>query len=123
MKKILLSSLLLSSMLWAGAFEDAEKAYQKGNYSEAFSKYESAAASGNAAAQYKLAEMYYEGQGVESNKTEAVNWYKKSAELGYIEAEFQMAYLYENGLTVEKDSAEAARWYKKVIQGLVKKYK
>lgn len=121
MKKILLLSLLVSSSLWAGDLEDAEAAYKKGKYTEAFSKYQSSALKGNAEGQYKLAEMYYDGQGVRQNKAEAVKWYKASAELGYVDAQFQMGYLYEHGLHVKQNDAEAAAWYKKVVHALIKK--
>jgi|688.fasta_scaffold561217_1 TPR repeat protein len=121
MKKILLLSLLVSGSLWAGDLEDAEAAYKKGKYTEAFSKYQSSALKGNAEGQYKLAEMYYDGQGVRQNKAEAVKWYKASAELGYIDAQFQMGYLYEHGLHVKQNDAEAAAWYKKVVHSLIKK--
>lgn len=121
MKKILLLSLLVSGALWAGEFEDAESAYKVGQYSVAFSKYQACAPKGNAACQFKLAEMYYDGQGVRQNKAEAVKWYKASAELGYIEAQFQMGYMYENGVQVKQDNAEAARWYKKMVHALIEK--
>jgi TPR repeat protein len=121
MKKILLFSLLVSGAIWADDFEDAEAAYKKGQYTQAFFKYQASALKGNAEGQYKLAEMYYDGQGVGQNKPEAFKWYKAAAELGSIEAQFQMGYMYEHGLQVKQDGNEAARWYKKVVQALVEK--
>jgi TPR repeat protein len=121
MKKILLLSLFVSGTIWASNFEEAEAAYKQGKYAEAFSKYQASALKGNADSQYKLAEMYYDGQGVNQNKPEALKWYKASAELGSIEAQFQMGYMYENGLQVKQDGNEAARWYRKVVRALIEK--
>ena len=40
-----------------------------------FSKIQPFAAQGNAAAQFKLAEMYLDGQGVTENKDKAFEWF------------------------------------------------
>jgi TPR repeat protein len=47
---------------------------------KAFELYQEAANLGNKVAQYNLANMYQNGEGVEKNMSKAIYWYKKSAE-------------------------------------------
>ena len=56
--------------------------YAKYKYTKAFIYYEKAATMGLAEAQYKVAVMYYEGQGTEEDMESAVYWAKASAEQG-----------------------------------------
>ncbi|MCL2389947.1 MAG: hypothetical protein FWD54_03535 [Endomicrobia bacterium] len=102
-----------------------------------FKQAKESAKAGNAESQFKLAGMYYRGQGVKQNYAEAVNWYqkaseqgfkaaqemldkiteyeqiKKSAEEGNAESQFKLAEMYYRGQDVKQDYAEAVKLYQK----------
>jgi hypothetical protein len=68
---------------------------------------------GDAAAQYKLACLYYQGKGIGRNLGESVRWFRKAGDQGYPKAEFSLGDLYHRGEGVPKDDAEAVRWIQK----------
>jgi len=75
-----------------------------------------AAKKGDAAAQYRLGEMYDLGRGVKQDYAQAVLWYRAAAEQGHAPAQFALAEMYKNGDGVAKDVAEAVRWYRRAAQ-------
>ena len=76
-------------------------------------KYKKAALQGDAEAQHKLGNCYYNGEDTAKDYYEAFRWYKKSAEKGYMYAERSLGYCYEYGEGTAKDIYEAFKWYKK----------
>jgi hypothetical protein len=72
-----------------------------------------AAKGGDAAAQYRLGEMYDLGRGVKQDYAQAVKWYRAAAEQGQAEAQFALAEMYKNGDGVAKDMSEAVHWYQR----------
>ena len=77
----------------------------------------SAALSGDAAAQYRLGEMYDLGQGVAQDYAQAVAWYRRAAEQGHAPAQFALAEMYKNGDGVTKDLTQAVKWYRRAADG------
>ena len=74
---------------------------------------------GNAEAQYSLALVYANGDGVAQSDTEAVKWFRKSAEQGYLDAQCNLGVFYDTGRGVPQSYSEAAKWYRKAAdQGL-----
>ncbi len=71
-----------------------------------------AAASGNAAAEYEVGVRYAEGRGVAANSAEASRWLELAAQRGLALAQFRLAGLYEKGIGVKKDIETARRLYK-----------
>ncbi|MHC5135303.1 MAG: tetratricopeptide repeat protein [Planctomycetota bacterium] len=71
---------------------------------------------GNAPAQYRLGEMYDNGEGVAADDTEAVKWYRKAAEQGHPGAQWQLGYKYEYGSGVAIDNVESIKWFRKAAQ-------
>ncbi len=63
-------------------WDEAEAAYQRGDYATAILEFRPLAEQGNAIAQYNLGLMYGKGQGVPQDYAEAVQWYRKAAEQG-----------------------------------------
>jgi Sel1 repeat len=92
--------------------EDAETAYQKGNYEAAIRIARPLAESGNARAQSLLGRMYSRGRGLPHDEVEAVNWLRRAAEQGDAVAEFTLGNLYAEGKGVPQDYVEAARLYR-----------
>ena len=74
------------------------------------------AQSGDAEAQYSLAECYYNGLGVSKDYAEAVMWYRKAAEQGNAGGQNSLGFCYQNGLGVAQDYTEAVKWYRKAAE-------
>ena len=72
-----------------------------------------AAEQGDAAAQFRYAEMLRDGRGVKKNMREAVSWTRKAADGGLAAAQCQMGLFYMNGLGVDQDEDKAAEWFEK----------
>jgi hypothetical protein len=66
---------------------------------------------GDAIAQYNLALMYDNGEGVPEDDAEAVKWYQLAAEQGAASAQYNLALMYATGEGVPEDDAEAVKWY------------
>jgi TPR repeat protein len=76
---------------------------------------------GDVTAEYKLAQMYYFGQGVPQDYEEAYRWSRLAAEHGYAKAQFGLGDLYFRGKGVHQNFAEAVRWTQKAAdQGYAK---
>lgn len=94
----------------ADSLTDAQRAYEAGNPEQAAKLLGPLATQGNAAAQFKLATMYYSGRGVSQNDKEAVRLYRLSAEQGHAVAQSNLATMYYRGEGVPKDFVLAHMW-------------
>ena len=65
---------------------------------------------GDADAQALLAEVYYNGRGVERDYAEALRWARLAAEQGNVRGQSLLGVAYYGGNGVDRDPAEAARW-------------
>ena len=66
-------------------------------------------------AQFKIGEMYYNGEGVPQDYAEAIKWYRKAAEDNYAhgyasDALFYLSDMYHRGVGVPKDYVQAYMW-------------
>ena len=68
---------------------------------------------GDAAAQFRYAEMLRTGNGVVTNIADVVIWMRKAAEKGGAGAQFRYAEMLRDGRGVAKDMKEAAKWTRK----------
>jgi localization factor PodJL len=71
----------------------------------------SAAAGGNAAAEYEIAIRYAEGRGVAQSFGDAARWFERAASKGLVPAQYRLGSLYEKGHGVKKDLEAARRLY------------
>jgi cell division septation protein DedD len=69
------------------------------------------AKAGDPAAQFDIATLYLNGDGVPENKKMAVNWFTKAAEQGDRDAQYNLGEMYVNGVGVNPDMKEAVSWY------------
>jgi len=78
-KALLTTIVLLFGLSGSGiaGFEEATKAYNKGDFKTAFKEIKVVAEQGNASAQYNLGVMYANARGVLKDDKEAVKWYLK----------------------------------------------
>ena len=80
---------------------------------------------GDADAQFKLAVIYANGEGVAKDERNAVEWVKKAAAQRHVDAQFALGEMYAHGQGIAKDERKAIKWYGKAsAQGHVEaKYK
>ncbi|MCX8627215.1 tetratricopeptide repeat protein, partial [Gilliamella sp. B3976] len=71
---------------------------------------------GDKDAQYNLALMYDEGEGVKESKEKAIYWYTKAAEQGVGDAQYNLAVIYDEGEGVEESKEKAIYWYTKAAE-------
>ncbi|MGA7814849.1 tetratricopeptide repeat protein [Caballeronia sp.] len=64
--------------------------YDNNDYGRASTSFEPLAIAGNPCAQYWLAEMYHNGQGVPRDQSKYIDWLKKSAAQGYTKARVRL---------------------------------
>jgi hypothetical protein len=74
------------------------------------------AESGLAFQQYRLAELYSEGEFVPKDDAEAMKWYREAAENGYAGAQYYVGRRYDQGRGVPQDDIEALKWYRKAAE-------
>lgn len=112
LKKIL--PCLLCSILCFGSVNAVpeEEHYTEARKIEAFNWFRSAAEQGNARAQWDLAVMYYDGEGVPQNYTEAVKWFRMSADQGFAKAQCNLGEMYYIGESVAQDYTEAFKLFR-----------
>jgi len=106
---ILVVSSLIAVPAIAGPYEDATKAYGRGDYKTAIRLIKPLAEQGNAKSQYNLGRMYASGQGVPQDHAKAVKWYRKAADQGDASARFNLGLMYALGQGVPQDHAEARK--------------
>jgi len=102
---------LLSLPAWAD-LATGEEALLQGDYQTALQELSPLAEAGNASAQYHLAYMYAEGEGVPQDYGEAAKWFRSAADQGMVAAQSSLGGLYERGEGVPQDNQEAIRWYR-----------
>lgn len=71
---------------------------------------------GDAKAQNKVGEWYYNGHHVKQNYEEALQWWAKSAKQGNVQAIGNMGICYQYGHGIAQDSVKAAQLYRKSIE-------
>jgi TPR repeat protein len=108
----ILSLPICSTVVLAGALEDGQAAYNRGDYATAVALFRPLAEQGNADAQNNLGWMYDQGSGVKQDFKEAMKWYRLAAEQGAARAEYSLGVLYYNGRGVPKNLQDAVKWYR-----------
>jgi TPR repeat protein len=73
-------------------------------------RYQKAAESGSAKAQFNLGLCYYLGKELEQNPSEAARWFRRSARQGNADAKFYLGRAYYSGEGVKKDLEIAYAW-------------
>ena len=100
---------LAASMFVCGMCLCAAETVSKANADAA----RTAAERGDAAAQFRYAEMLRDGRGVRKDVREAAAWTRKAADGGLAAAQCQMGLFYMNGIGVDRDEDKAVEWLKK----------
>ena len=103
---------LFKKMTPEETFQKGVEYYKAANYNKAFDCYQTASDKGHAHAQFMLAQLYRNGEGVEQSLSNYVSALIRAAGGGDIDAQYELAGLYETGDVIDKDKAEAFRWYR-----------
>lgn len=107
---------LLAQTVWAADFAAGVEAYAKGDHERALALWRPLAREGDPRAQYRLAQMFADGVGVDQDEWAALNWYRKAAEQGSVEARYELAVMYSIGRGVRQDRSRAAYWYGRLAE-------
>jgi localization factor PodJL len=75
-----------------------------------------AAANGDARAQFEVAAIYTEGRAVPQDYKAAATWYERAAAQGFAPAQYRLGSLYESGDGVTKDLNTAKLWYERAAE-------
>lgn len=105
-KYLLLLTVLLSSLAWAG-LNEGTKAYEAKDFATAHKEFRALADKGDASGQLWLGKLYLEGKGVPQSDKDAAEWFTKAAEQGEPHAQFSLGMMYEMGKGVPHDQAKA----------------
>lgn len=111
----ILSALLVLSMVGiasdvSGSMEDAEKAFDRGEYETTLRILKALSEKGDASAQFNLGAMYHYGDGVNQDFAKALNLYRKSAKQGNAFSSLNLAVMYSCGSGVPENSVMAYAW-------------
>ena len=98
-------------LMAAGSIEEAEFAYDRGEYTKAARLFSPLAEQGVASAQFYLGLMHEKGRGVRQDYQTAVTWFRKAAAQGYAGPQNNLGLIYERGRGVRKDLVRAFMWY------------
>ena len=102
--------LACATIASAASLEDAEFAYDRGDYTQAARLFRPFAEQGVASAQFNLGMMYAKGQGVPQDYQAALKWFHKAAEQGDASAQNNLGLMYERGRGVRQDFVLAHMW-------------
>ncbi len=86
------------------------------NYAEALKWTREAVEQGMAEAQAHLAQLYYQGLGVDRNYSEALKWFTRAAEQGLASAQYGAGLMHYQGKAGNRDFAKAKTWFEKAAQ-------
>jgi len=99
------------SIVAADSFEEAEFAYDRGDYTQAARLFSPLAEQGVASAQFYLGLMHEKGRGVRQDYRTALRWFRKAAAQGYAGPQNNLGLMYERGRGVREDFVRALMWY------------
>ncbi len=82
----------------------------------AFTRLKKAAEKGNAEAQFELARIYGNGDGVPQDYQAAIDWLEKAARQNHAKAQESLGSIYANGVGVKQDFPTARSWFMKAAR-------
>jgi TPR repeat protein len=87
------------------------KAYENKDYATALKEWRPLADEGDAAAQFNLGLLYYDGNGVPQDYREAARWFERSAQQGYTKSQLNLGAMYAIGRGVKRDYVQSYVWF------------
>ena len=83
---------------------------------KALEYYERAASQGKIAAQYRLYQIYFNGEGIKRDLSDAIFWLEYAAESGNADAQYRLGAYYASGKGVKKNYGRSFEWHMKAAQ-------
>jgi TPR repeat protein len=108
-----LAALLYGALAAPADLSEAEAAHARRDYATALRLLKVEAERGDIDAQFKLALMHGNGQGVPRDQTQAAKWFHKATDKLDPGAQFNVALMYFQGQGLPKDPEQAAYWFRK----------
>ena len=103
---------LYSQGAHSSMFSSSKSRQYRNKREEAVDAYKAAADKGHMKAQFKLYELYKNGDIVEKDPYESFNWLRKAAESGHVQAQVILAEMYAEGKDLaDKDPSQAIFWF------------
>jgi len=91
-------------------------AYQARDAQGAFAYFRKAAERDQRVAQFNLAVMLVQGEGVAADPAQGISWLRRSADNGLARAQYALGVFLERGQYVERSLTEATAWYEKAAR-------
>ena len=110
MNAIGLAAVLFTAVAFGADFAAGLAAYEKRDYAGAIREWRPLAEAGDAAAQFNLGLLYYDGLGLPQNYAEALEWFRRSADKGYAKAQLNLGAMYGSGRGVKRDYVQSYMW-------------
>lgn len=118
MRRLLVLSFLLLSLISVALAGDPEQDFQRGmaaiemgNPARAYALWLPLAEAGHASAQFGLSMIFMDGAGVEQDFDEATYWLFKAADQNFAPAQYHLGRAYEQGISVKPDMQRAIHWW------------
>ena len=105
-----LLALACATIASAASLEDAEFAYERGDYTKAARLFRPFAEQRAPSAQFTLGMMYAKGQGVPQDYQAALKWFHRAADQGDAAAQNYLGLMYERGRGARQDFILAHMW-------------
>lgn len=116
LEKDMATDTLPEEELLARAYASLEGKGVPQDKTEAARWFRKAAVKGNVDAQWRLAILLHDGDGMELHAREAEDWFRKAAEQGHADARYQLARMYHEGDGIPRDGKQAIYWYRKLAE-------
>jgi hypothetical protein len=110
------AAVFLAAMTCLADVRSGLRAYDRHDFATAFREWSDAAARGSGDAQYHLALLYRDGEGVARDYAQARHWFQLSATQGYKGAANELGLLHMNGQGGQVDYPTALRLFTKASQ-------
>ena len=103
---VLKSTIIMASPL----YDQGNKLYKKGQYSDAMALYTKAAKDDDQEAIFAIATMHYYGEGVKKDYTKTKKWLVPNAENGHSESQALLGLMHQKGQGGEVELGKAIEW-------------
>jgi hypothetical protein len=110
---VLVLLMSLADAVAAGAFDDGQAAYDRGDHATALRLWRPLADQGDAAAQSRLGAMYASGTGVQQDNGVAATWYRRAADQGLASSQYNLGVMYDRGRGLPQSYTAAVAWFRK----------
>jgi TPR repeat protein len=115
--RVVLAALLLGIGVFddsrAASYEEAVRAYERGEYKAAAAALQPIAEAGDPKAQVRLGLMYREGRGVGRDPVSAFQWLLRAARGGRADAQYLVGTMYQRGEGTPRDNEAARAWWRR----------